>query len=173
MKEIPLTRGMVALVDDEDYEWLSAYRWYARPGYQTFYAVRGIQNGKSVRTIYMHREIIHPEPGMHTDHLNHNGLDNRRCNLRSCTHQENLSNCVLKRPNEYRGVQQGLYTWTAYVTTNGKPKYLGAYGTPEHAAYAYNLAVIAEGLEDLRPLNDVLPQPFVRRNPRQRKAGQR
>ena len=85
MKEIPLTRGKFALVDDEDYEWLSQWKWYCST---TGYAVRGCKN----RILYMHREIAKTKPGMLTDHINRNKLDNRKENLRFCSHRENMKN---------------------------------------------------------------------------------
>ena len=93
MKKIKLTRNQYVLVDDADYNWLNQWKWYAHlthQGAKTFYAARA---SKSVH-IYMHRLIIglRPNDKRMTDHINHNGLDNRRCNLRIVTRSENSRN---------------------------------------------------------------------------------
>lgn len=88
MKRIPLTQGYEALVSDEDYERVSALKWYAaemKPGY--VYAKRDFGGGRQVG---MHRFILGTPKGMVADHINGNTLDNRRENLRSVTHAENV-----------------------------------------------------------------------------------
>src|SRR5260370_40767547 len=84
MGEIPLTKGKVALVDDEDFEWLNQWNWYASEDRNTFYAVRtDYSTGKRVR-IYMHRFIIAGGKGQEIDHKNGNGRDNQRLNFLLC-----------------------------------------------------------------------------------------
>src|ERR1043165_2122866 len=86
-REIPLTQGYVALVDDCDYEWLSQWKWCAHvaKGGRTAYAFRA-------KGIAMHRVIMNAPEGMDVDHRDHNGLNNTRANLRICTHAENQRN---------------------------------------------------------------------------------
>jgi hypothetical protein len=84
-KLIPLTQGKFAIVDAEDYERLSKYKWHVDKGDSTYYAARGIV-GKNFR---MHREILNAPEGLVVDHRNHNGLDNRKKNLRLCTRSQN------------------------------------------------------------------------------------
>lgn len=97
MKEIPLTRGKVALVSEEDYEWLSQWKWYAAFTSRNtkWYARRGRRASERTETetsaqIYMHIAIMKPPKGMVVDHLNHDGLDNRRENLEIVTQEENM-----------------------------------------------------------------------------------
>ncbi len=87
---IPLTRGLQAIVDAEDYEWLSQYKWHANPSKRngTIYAARSVGHS----SVLMHRMIMRPPKGKVVDHINGNGLDNRRCNLRICNRQENARN---------------------------------------------------------------------------------
>ena len=145
MKDIELTQGKVALVDDEDYEYLKQSKWYAhnqRDG--ECYAMGG--RGK----IYMHRLIMGTPKGMYTDHINGNGLDNRKENLRVCTNAQNLMNRPKSKINTtgYKGVTISKYrdrinTYIrAQININGKNKFLGFHKTPELAAKAYNKAAI-------------------------------
>jgi hypothetical protein len=98
VKEIKLTQGKFAIVDDEDYEELIKYKWYAHPGKNgTWYAQRDVWYPKIKKRekIAMHREIMknhYTKNHNYTDHINHDGLDNRRCNLRVCTNSENMLN---------------------------------------------------------------------------------
>lgn len=95
---IPLTRGLFALIDDEDADDISQFRWHAlesanNPGRYYAYRRARLRPGPSV-TLYMHRAIMKPPIGFHVDHINHNRLDNRRCNLRIATQAQNNSNAI-------------------------------------------------------------------------------
>jgi len=93
MREIPLTNGKVALVDDSDYEWLAQRKWsYQKGSKYTGYAVRTDYSAERPKTLSMHGEIVKPAAGLEVDHINHDGLDNRRANLRAVTHSENMRN---------------------------------------------------------------------------------
>ena len=81
MKRIPSTRGKFALVDDEDYEWLMQWKWYAQRGGSTFYAARTVCNDGPRHLIYMHRIIVNCPRNMQVDHVDHNGLDDRKINI--------------------------------------------------------------------------------------------
>ena len=136
MKTINLTRGMVAIVDDQDYEWLSQFKWYYCP---VGYAARR-QNGKH---IYMHRLIAGAKPGEYVDHINRNKLDNRRSNLRICTRQQNQHNQGPRRgTSRYKGVSYRKDTgkYSAQIHFNGKKISLGSFATEDEAALAYNEA---------------------------------
>lgn len=140
MKTIPLTKGKVALVDDEDYSVLIQHPWAAGGGGSN-YAVR-YEKGKA---ILMHRLIVNPEVGQCVDHVNGNGLDNRRSNLRACSHQENMRN---RRTTDVAGVSRfkGVYweakkrLWRARIAVDKKYKSLGRYKVEEDAARAYDRA---------------------------------
>jgi len=99
MKKIKLTKKQVALVDDSDYEELNRFKWHARKTVKTFYAERTftIGNGKR-KNVFMHRYIMQTPKGFDTDHIDGNGLNNQRSNLRVCTRSENLRNQG-KKPN--------------------------------------------------------------------------
>jgi len=147
MKEIQLTQGKVAIVDDADYEWLNRHKWYAFKGHTTFYAVRDLHlpNGKH-RAIYMHREILGLKHGdkRQGDHKYHNGLDNRRDGLRICIgpqnqHNENpQKNCYSK----YKGItwDKTRHKWKPQIQENGKRHYLGYFTSEIDAAKAYDRA---------------------------------
>src|SRR3989304_2105986 len=89
MKEIQLSQGKVALVDDEDFEMLNRYKWSAMRGANTYYAYTHIilESGKRT-SIAMHRVIMQTPVGYETDHRDRNGLNNQRFNLRICTHSK-------------------------------------------------------------------------------------
>jgi hypothetical protein len=164
VKEIPLTRGKVALVDEEDYEWLMGWKWYAAKGHRSWYAARNARveemvNGKR-RAIYMHREILQPPDGMDTDHRNGNGLDNQRYNLRVCTHPQNMRNQKphINTLSPFKGVDRDKRTgkWRARVQDGGQRISLGLFDTEEQAALAYNQAAIKLYGDYARP-NQVYP----------------
>lgn len=151
MREIELTQGQVAIVDESDYEQLSCFKWYAKWDSHTrsYYAARNAPNLDGRRgTIRMHRELcgLHAGDSRQVDHANHNTLDNRRSNLRIAEHAENVQN-----RNRYRNGSSGfkgvslnrrLAKWVAYINVNKARKHLGYFATPERAAAAYNEAAI-------------------------------
>ena len=135
MKEINLTKGQVAIVDDEDFDYLNKWKWFAQKSGNTFYAARTIRkDGKKIQ-IYMHRIILNPTNGLEIDHINRNGLDNTRCNLRAVTHRENMWNSRTRR--KYLGVHHDCNKYFATININGKNIHLGGYYTPEEAEKAY------------------------------------
>jgi len=140
--EIPLTRGLVALVDATDYEALAAHKWHAiHPNPGRFYAARSVVVNGRKRMIYMHREIL-GFPSC-SDHVNGCTLDNRRANLRACTTQENVRNSKDKGPQSgFKGVARGhnKTRWDARITISHRPVYLGSFGSKEEAARAYDAA---------------------------------
>lgn len=140
-REIPLTRGFVAIIDDTDFEWLSQWKWQAKPHRRTAYAVRAVRvGGKRIR-IFMHREILGCAPGEVTDHKNRDGLDNRRANLRTCTARQNSCNSVPPRKKSpYRGICKLRRRWRAQIKHSGRQWHLGLFLTPEEAARVYDAA---------------------------------
>jgi len=135
---IPLTQGQTAIVDVEDFEWLSQWNWYAQWNQPTrsFYAVRTCKN------IRMHREILRCEKGKDTDHINHDTLDNRRFNLRKCNRSQNVRNQRKRIGSRsiFKGVTFGNGKWRVRICTNYKRIHIGYYNTEEEAAQAYNAA---------------------------------
>jgi len=149
MKNIQLTQGKFAIVDDADYEWLSKFKWCAVKDRYTFYAVRSIRlpNGKQQK-IRMHREILGLKCGdkRQGDHRNHNGLHNWRDNLRICTNTENQYNQRPQkdRSSQFKGVSwhKSHLKWEANIMINGKNLYLGNYVSEIEAAHVYDAAAI-------------------------------
>ena len=144
MKRIPLTRGRKALVNDNDFEWLSQWRWCATKGRKTFYAKRNIRTQNGHSTLSMHRAIATRIglAGAKIDHKNRNGLDNRRQNLRSATSAQNMVNRGLQRNNQsgFRGVSWDKvnHRWIACIWWLGRRYFLGRHTTKLAAAMAYN-----------------------------------
>jgi hypothetical protein len=138
MKEIKLTQNKVALIDDEDFERINQYKWYAQKQKNNFYARRWIRVGKYKQlAIRMHREIINAPKGSDVDHIDHNGLNNQRSNLRVCSRSQNLMNLNLN--NGYKCVyllSSGRYK--CQIHYNKINYYYGTYDTPEEAALVYN-----------------------------------
>ena len=145
MKEIKLSQGKVALVDDEDFEYLNQWKWTAAKGGHTFYAIRNYMIDGVVTRVYMHRLIIKPEGRSQVDHKDHNGLNNQRSNLREVTHAQNQHNRTTKGfSSKYKGVDfnKRKGKWRARITKNCQQIHLGEYSSPEEAAIVYNKAAI-------------------------------
>ena len=144
MKKIPLTRGKFALVDDEDFDELNKSRWYALKGKNTYYAEKKIRKRGVWTSIGMHRAILKIKKGLVCDHINGNGLDNRRVNLRICRQGENTWNSRRQSNNTsgYKGVYWHKHSkkWYSRITVNSKTKSLGYYDDKKEAAIAYDLA---------------------------------
>lgn len=138
MKNIPLTQGKFAIVDDEDFERLNKFKWCCS---SKGYAVRNARKADGrTGTIAMHREIILTPIGLDTDHRNRNRLDNRRSNLRNAKHSENLWNAKPHRDNQSGlkgvGIIKGKY-FKAEIQTDGNKQYLGLFKTASEAHAAY------------------------------------
>jgi len=144
MKEIPLTQGKVALVDDADYDNVAKYQWYAKSSYHQWYAVRHGYTTEGKRPCFlMHRAIMEACRRQEIDHVNGNGLDNRRCNLRFCTRTENQRNrWSTSGSSQYKGVgwHAQVCKWQAQIQIDGKVRYLGVFLNEEEAACAYDVA---------------------------------
>lgn len=141
MKEIKLTQGKVALVDDDDFEYLNQWKWTGLKKGKTFYAVR---NDKGKR-IYMHRQILCvTASNILVDHEDHNGCNNQRYNIRKCNKSQNQCNIGAYSTNTsgYKGLyydkRNSLNRWTAYIMVNGKRTFLGSFNSKEDAALEYN-----------------------------------
>lgn len=145
MKQIKLTQGKFALVDDSDYEKLDKYKWYAlRNCRGVFRAVRGFccSETKKIRSIYMHRQIMSALKGMDVDHINHNTLDNQKHNLRICTRSQNMKNGLSHKDSssQFKGVfwHSKAQKWEATIWENKKHFYLGCFDNEIEAAKAYD-----------------------------------
>lgn len=175
-KTIPLSQGKVALVDDQDFEWLSQFRWC----YWGTYAMRYERNREKSdqqakrRPIQMHRAILrkmHPRriDGLMSDHISGDRLDNRRCNLRVCTPVQNSQNRIGKRKSytaykgvfpvnaDYRGIRRRSKTrkpWVTVIVVNGEIKRFGPFVSDTEAALAYNTEAL-EHFGEFAQLNEM------------------
>lgn len=148
MKLIPLTRGLFAQVDDEDFEYLSQYSWHASDSsLKHTYAVTQIDGAG----VYMHRLLMSPANGDSVDHVDRDTLNNSRNNLRCCSHGENLRNTGPSKrgmsaggSSKFKGVFLALnkkgHTYRASIMANRTKHYLGNFQTEVQAAIAYNRA---------------------------------
>lgn len=143
MKEIPLTGGYIAIVDDEDFERVSEFKWRAKTQVQrrTVYAIRSVRREDGGWTTEgLHRFILSPPHGITVDHIDRNGLNNRRENLRFATTNENGQNRRkgINNTSGYMGVSwhKGTGKWRAQISVNGRDKHLGYYEFPIEAAKA-------------------------------------
>ena len=146
MKEIPLTQGKVALVDDEDYAALNAFKWSAYRGGRTWYAVRAIRRpGGGQTTESLHRVVLARKLNRdltkkeYCDHVDGDGLDDRRENLRSVTWDQNMRNCWRRKADatsQYMGVSwhKARGKWRARIRVPGKVVFLGYHATDIDAA---------------------------------------
>lgn len=130
--------GLHAIVDEEDAELVNQYRWHPVLIRGEFYAATS--DGYS--RLYLHRLITGAKRGFDVDHINGTGLDNRRENLRVCTHAQNQRNLHRTKPSKsgFRGVWPANSKWSAIITASEKRRYLGVFVTPEDAARAYDTA---------------------------------
>jgi hypothetical protein len=150
MKIIPLTQGQFAIVDDEDFEKLNQWKWYAAyfKNNKSFYAGHVMRNSDTNKfhRVMMHRIIMQAQTGQIVDHINHNTLDNRHCNLRIVSH---LQNCLNRKKQEGKEcAYKGVYCVKNKKKANRyrawfRHKHLGYFSCPEDAALAYNKAAIA------------------------------
>jgi hypothetical protein len=142
-KEIELTNGGIAIVDDEDYEELLKYKWHKKID---GYAARTVYEKGKFQTIRMHREIMDAPKGFDVDHVNGNRLDNRKTNLRKATRSQNVMNKGKLSNNKsgYKGVYWDSQTkkWRACIRVNGKLINLGRFQDKDEAALEYNKAAI-------------------------------
>ncbi len=159
MRQIKLTQGKVAIVDDADYEVLSKHKWYAQLIGKVWYAQRNIKKTNGQRTIQkMHRLVMNPPAKIGIDHINGNGLDNCRCNLRICSQSENCQNqkAIRGGTSKFKGVHfhKQSNKWMARIHVNYKSIYLGVFDAETKAAIAYNEAA-AYFFGDFARLNEV------------------
>lgn len=142
MKRIKLTQGQYALVDDEDYDWLMQWKWYAQWSKctQSFYAVRRQYVGKRVTiSILMHRQLLLLEKGdkRQVDHSDHNTLNNQRFNIKIVTCRQNHWNRLNVKGYTY---DKRKKKYQSQITVGGCNKWLGYFDTPFEAILAYTEA---------------------------------
>ena len=148
MKEIKLTQGKVAIVDDEDFERLNQNKWCAHWDGYNWYAIRrrSCVEGKQI-ILFMHRVIMNTPPLVHTDHRDGEGLNNCKENLRICTHQENQHNRKLPHKTNKLGVKGVIWDkkqkkFRTQIGFNGKTIHLGYFTVLADAVQDYRVAEI-------------------------------
>jgi len=146
MKLIPLTQGQFAQVDDEDYNYLNQFNWQVRKIGYTYYASRHIKRISKTKIIdiFMHRDIMECTKTQMIDHIDRNGLNNQKINLRYCTYSENQMNKRNFGKVKYKGVslcnfksEKGKYR--AMIRLNHKLIHLGYFINAIDAAHAYDI----------------------------------
>lgn len=140
---IPLTQGQVAIVDDADAPLVAQHHWWASRGAYSYYAVTKVRLSRGRwRLLGMHRFLMGDPPGLQVDHVNHDGLDNRRSNLRIATQSQNKANSRRYRQNAsgFKGVYRRAHydRWSAQIAYGGRLRHLGYFNSPEEAARAYD-----------------------------------
>jgi len=135
MKRIKFPHHKIVLIDDEDLHYFKHQKWTVMKSNYLECSVGSVR-------ILFHRLIMNAPEGSDIDHINHNILDNRKCNLRICSTQQNLQNSHKRKDNtsRYKGVCKSGKKWSATIQINGKRKNLGTFESPKFAAIAYNLA---------------------------------
>lgn len=127
------------IIDVEDLDKLESYKWHSdKHGY-----VKRTQNKNGVRKkVFLHRLIMNAPKGLMVDHINHNPLDNRKCNLRLVNNKENQYNTQPNKGNKYKGVYKNTKVdkFEARIGIDGDSRYLGIYPDEPHAAIAYDIA---------------------------------
>jgi len=144
MAEIQLTKGYVAIVDDDDFAWLSQWKWFFTGRYPARSASKEEETAGRPCHISMHRAIVGASSGRIVDHINGDPLDNRRANLRFCSLSQNQHNQRLKRDNTsgFKGVRRDKKRWMARIQLGPERRYLGSFGSAESAARAYDAAAL-------------------------------
>lgn len=145
MKNISLTQGLVALVDDEDFPVLVQWSWHAKRCLHTFYAARNEPLGNSRVTVRMHRFLLGAGAGDRVDHKDGNGLNNTRINLRLCTARQNQQNQRHRsdeKSSRFKGVDwhSSNAAWRARIRVQGRLIQLGLFDREVDAARAYDEA---------------------------------
>jgi hypothetical protein len=144
-RRIPLTRGKYAIVDPDDYHSLAAHKWQLHQNRTVSYAVRTVRRpGQPNKLMPMHRQVMNAPPGMLVDHINHDGLDNRKANLRLATPSQNSRNQRKCKPtaSRYKGLSwdRDGKKWRVRIRANGRYIPLGRFNDEIQAARAYDEA---------------------------------
>ena len=152
VKAINLTKGKVAIVDDDDYNEMNKYKWHAIKGRYTYYAYRDVWHPieKRKERISMHRQILDIlkfTGNNYTDHVNHNGLDNRKSNLRICTNSENSLNRRDRKRSGSIWWDKERKKWSAQICVNYKKITIGRFDSrkiAEHRMYVKAKSLIGD-----------------------------
>lgn len=171
MRKIPLTQGKVALVDNQDYDWLNQQKWciLQTPYIDHFYAYRSIFTSKGQKkTLLMHRLILGLDfsDGKQVDHIDGNGLNNQQSNLRICSQRQNSQNARkrnMKATSKYKGVHwcRRDSKWVARIVVDSKIVFLGHFSSEFAGAQAYNKAALKH-FGEFAKLNEITTRKLSR-----------
>lgn len=147
MKIIPLRNGLVALVDDEDYERVTQRKWFLKaphnPKY-SFYAHANKRKDGRGAMILLHRLVMNAPDGIEVDHIDGDGLNNQKSNLRLCNRGQNLRNQKIRNPNGLKGVffrvSRIKKPWAARISIGGRTTAIGYFSNKIDAAISYNIS---------------------------------
>lgn len=144
-KEIPLTMGKVALVDDDVFDQQGIFKWHAKKGRKgTFYAGRWVGPRSAKQLLLLHREIMQAPPDKQVDHIDRNGLNCQRYNMRLATHQQNMCNrgAQVNNVSGYKGAHwiPDRNKWMSNISVNGRSIFLGHFADKLQSARAYDAA---------------------------------
>lgn len=144
--KIPVGHDRFAYVDNEDYRYINSFKWCSRKQGRTFYARRQVKTERGKRAMEMHRFIMNPGPGLEIDHIDGNGLNNSRSNLRIVTHAQNAMNRTISKNNTsgFKGVSwhRVAKKWRSSIGFMGKSIIIGMFDSRIDAANAYKQAEI-------------------------------
>lgn len=165
VRVIPLTQGKYAIVDTEDWRWLMQWKWQAHCTPEGFWSARRTEKSPNGLLLFvMAREILNVPDGYEVDHINHNDLDNRKCNIRPCTKAQNAHNRKKQagKSSRYKGVswKAEKSKWYAQAQQNGKTYSLGYFVNEIEAAKVYDKK-IKELRGDFALLNFYKPQEYA------------
>lgn len=155
-KEIELTKGKVAIVDDEDFEWLSQWKWNCNKREYARRKGRVSDGDRCGKYVAMHREIVHCPDGYVVDHIDGNTLNNQKSNLRICTQKDNVRNSsnYSSMMGNYKGVTKREKSFMVRIGVDFDRIYIGRFSDEIAAANAYNYyAKIYHG--EFAKVNDV------------------
>ena len=143
MKTIDLGNGLASLVDDEDFEYLSQFKWYATKRGHKLYAKRNLPRDNGIRrSESIHRVVMKYPKGVSIDHIDGDGLNNQKSNLRICTSSQNMANQPKQRSNTsgYKGVcwNKNVSKWQVQIRFQWEPIYLGVFEDKIEAAKVYD-----------------------------------
>lgn len=138
---LKISKGLETTVDNDVAGWASKYRWFATKGKNTFYVARNQSRTLGRKRFFLHNEILPPTPGLEVDHVDGNGLNNLRSNLRLLTHAANLMafhTPQKHKTSRFRGVSfdTSRKQWSASGVLSGRRKFLGRFAREEDAARA-------------------------------------
>jgi len=146
MKQIPLTQGKHAIVDDDDFEEIGKFKWTIQRDGRHSYAYRRDYSGGTGVKVFLHRTIMKTPAGMCVDHIDGDGLNNQKTNMRNCENRQNVRNQIPREncTSIYKGVcwHKQMCQWAASINPNRTKKHLGLFNSEEAAARAYNAAAI-------------------------------